>query len=138
MRKILWLVVALVACGEQGHDHDKGDGHEGHAHAAKHGGDLIELGAHEGFLEVKLDHGAGTAKIWVYMGEEMTHARPAEAPVLNLVTEAGPKTLTAMLDDDVWVFADAALKKEPENARFRFTVGGKTYTPALEHGHEHE
>jgi len=141
MKKILWLAVALIACGEQGHDHEKGekhDDHEGHAHAAKNGGELFELGAHEGFLEAKLDHGAGTLKIWIYMGEEMTPARPAEAPVLNLVTKDGPKTLTAMLDDGVWVFADEALKSEPESARFRFTVGGKSYSPAMAHTHDHE
>jgi hypothetical protein len=86
----------------------------------------------------KLDHGAGTLKVWIYLGEEMTDTRPAAAPVLNLMTKDGPKTLTAMEDDGAWVFADAALKGEPESARFRFTAGGKTYTPALQHAHDHE
>lgn len=139
MNKLIALlgIAALVACGEKTEKPAEDDGHDAHAHAAKHGGELIELGAHEGFLESKLDHGAGTLKIWIYLGEEMRDTRPAAAPVLNLMTKDGPKSLTAVEDDGVWVFADAALKGEPENARFRFTVGGKTYTPALAHAHDH-
>ena len=134
----LLAAVALIACGEKKTDEGGGEDAHAHDHAAKHDGELMELGAHEGFLETKIDHGAGTLKVWIYLGEEMTDTRPAAAPVLNLMTKDGPKTLTAMEDDGAWVFADAALKSEPENARFRFTVGGKTYTPALEHAHDHE
>ena len=134
----LLAAAALVACGDHGHDHGDEGGHDDHAHSAKHGGELVELGAHEGFLETKIDHGAGTLKMWIYMGEEMVDTRPASAPVLNLVTKDGPKTLTAVEDGGVWVFSDPALKEEPENARFRFTAGGKTYTPALAHDHDHD
>ena len=137
MNKLIALlaVAALVACGESKENAPADDGQDAHAHAAKHDGELTELGSHEGFLETKLDHGAGTLKVWIYVGEEMKDTRPASAPVLNLMTKDGPKTLTAMEDDGAWVFADAALKGEPESARFRFTAGGKTYTPSLAHSH---
>ena len=112
--------------------------HDAHAHEAKHGGELTELGAHEGFLETKLDHDAGTLSVWIYLGEEMTDTRPAAAPVLNLMTKDGAKSLTAVEQSGVWVFSDTALKGEPEKARFRFTVGGTIYTPALAHEHAHD
>ena len=40
----------FVACGKDDHE---GNGHDDdHEHEAKHGGDMIELGDHEGFMEV--------------------------------------------------------------------------------------
>jgi len=133
------VAAALVACGDAGHDEKDGhDGHDhdAHAHEAPHGGTLAELGAHEGFAEFKHDESAGTVTIWVYLGEEMTATKPAEAPVLNLKTKDGPKSLTAKAMGDAWVFTDSSLKGEPEGARFRIVVGGRTYSPEMAHDHE--
>jgi len=152
MKKLILLpalLFALGACGGE-KDHDDHDGHseEEHGHAAKHGGDLIPLGEHEGFLEVKLDHDAGKLSVWVYLGEEMNAASLDRAPVLNLKTAAGPKQLTGEGSGGTWSFSDAALKSEPESAAFRIKMGGKTYSAAWEHhddedhedheGHDHD
>jgi len=137
------LGLAIAGCGhDDGHDHDEDgchshDDHD-HDHAAKHGGHLHELGDHEGFLEVKVDHKAGTCEVWVYLGEEMTDASLKDAPVLNLKTKDGPKQLEATGSGAHWTFTDAALKDEPESARFVIAVGGKTYNTALDHDHDHE
>ncbi|MEM8884327.1 MAG: hypothetical protein AAGD14_09675 [Planctomycetota bacterium] len=130
------LAATLLACGDHGHGHDHGHGSHDHHHDPKHGGHLTELGAHEGFLETKLDHAAGTLTIWIYLGEEMIDTQPAREPVLNLKTKDGPKSLTAKREGDHWVFRDDALKSDPEEARFRIVAGGKTYTPELVHHHE--
>lgn len=147
---ILTLVtaVAIVGCGEEAKHVDHGqETEEHHAHEAKHGGDLIALGDHEGFLEVKLDHDAGTLSAWVFMGEGMSPASLDSAPILNLMTDAGPKQLTAEMSDGAWVFADEVLKGEPQSPRFRLVVAGKTYSPEWDHhaeaegdheGHDHD
>ena len=134
---------ALVACGddghhEDGHDEPEGDDHSEHAHASKHGGTPTELGAHEGFVYVKHDEKGGSVTIWIYLGEETVVTKPAEAPVLNLKTKDGPKSITATQMGDAWIFTDNALKGEPEGARFRIVVGGKTYSPEMAHDHDHD
>jgi hypothetical protein len=137
----LALAAALVACTEKGtesHDHDD-DGHDhGHAHEPKHGGTLIELGDHEAFAEVKLDHDAGKATLWIYIGEDMKPGEPDTAPILNLMAGDKPKQLTATKEGDHWIFSDAALESEPENARLRLVIAGKTHQPPLEHDHDHD
>ena len=144
MRKFLFLLpVALVlaACG----DKETADGGkeseelDEHAHAAKHGGDLLELGAHEGFLEVKMDHDKGEVRVWAYLGEELMDTKLAQPPVLNFKADDKPMQLTAEAQSDgSWVFTSDALKSEPEGARFRVVVGGKTYSPEWAHGHQHD
>ena len=137
---ILFLapLIALAACSYEKSPDGEGEAHEEHAHAAKHDGTLIALGDHEGFLEFKLDHDAGALSVWVYMGEEMTPASLDAAPVLNMKTEAGPKQLTGKGSGGTWTFRDEVLKGEPEEARFRILVGGKTYSPEWEHDHDEE
>jgi len=144
MKTLILLLVpalALVACGgekspDQEGESQAGEAPEEHGHEAKWGGDLIVLGDHEGFLEVKLNHDAGMLAVWVYMGEEMKPASLDKAPILNLKTAAGPMQLTGEGEDDEWTFTDECLKGEPESARFRITVEGKSYSP--EWGHQHE
>ena len=131
------LLFALGACGEEkGHDEHDGPDEDEHGHEAKHGGELIVLGEHEGFLELKVDHDAGKLSVWVSMGEEMNPATPDRAPVLNLKTADGPKQLTAEGSGDTWTFSDEALKGEPESARFRIVVAGKSFSPEWEQDHE--
>ena len=132
-------VLALFGCGDEaGHDDHGGETEGQHAHAARHGGELIALGDHEGFLEVKTDHDAATLSIWVYMGEEMNPASPDSAPILNLKTGAGPRQLTATQSNGGWVFADRVLKGEPQIARFRLAVNGRMYSPEWDHQDEDE
>ncbi len=148
IRTIAFLLVAglfLGACGDKAADsdgeaekHEEHDEHDEHAHAAKHGGDLLELGAHDGFLEVLLDHAAGTVTIWPYLGEEMKDVKLSKDPVLNFNSSNGPVQVTAKLTFGVWVFTHEALKGEPEGARFRIVMAGKTYNPAFDHAHDHD
>ena len=132
----------LGACGDKETGTEGGtetqEEHDEHAHAAKHGGDLLELGAHVGFLEVKLDHANGRATVWPYLGEEMQDVKLAKAPVLNFKSGAGPVQVTAELEDGVWVFSHEALKGEPEGARFRVVMAGKTYNIDFDHAHDHD
>ena len=138
------LALLFVGCGDK--DADKaGDGakdpeaHDDHAHAAKHGGTLLELGAHEGFLEVKLDHDTGTVTIWSYLGEELKETKLGDVPVLNFKAADKPMQLKGKLQSDgSWQFVDASLKGEPEGARFRIVMAGRTYSPEWGHTHDHE
>jgi len=137
------LALALAGCGDKAPVDDgkqpEAETEDAHAHAAKHGGELLELGAHDGFLEAKMDHAAGTVTVWATLGEEMKDTKFAEAPVLNLKAGGKPKQLTATAQDDgSWIFSDAALKEEIEGARFRVVVGGQTYSPEWAHAHSHE
>lgn len=133
------LSLAVIGCGKDDHDHDgEGCGHDDHAHNPKHGGHLIELGQHEGFLEVKVDHKAGKVMIWSYMGEEMKDTKLTTAPTLNLKTKAGPKQIKGAGSGHAWTFTDAALKDEPEGARFVIAIGGKTYNAKWEDDHDHD
>jgi len=137
----LALAALVAGCGDgRDNDGEEGCGPEGHAgaHAAKNGGVLRELGDHEGFVELKVDHGKGVVTLWVYEGEEMSEATLAEAPVLNLKTNKGPQQLTGDGMGGVWVFKDDILKGEFESARLRMSMNGKSYTPEWTHGHEHD
>ena len=135
--KILTIALAalfLVACkDDQGHDHGKnGHGH-GHDHSAKHGGDMVELGAHEGFMEVKLSHEEKILTIW--LTGESGPIKPEKPPVANIVVDKNPVQLTAKSDGDKWVFAHESFSGEPEKIRFRIAMNGKTYTPTWTHRH---
>jgi len=141
---LLPFALVLAGCGDKdnGGGANQPDGDEGqdeHAHAAKHGGTLLELGAHEGFLEVKMDHDAGKVTVWAYLGEEMADTKLAEAPVMNFKADDKPTQLKAEPNaDGSWVFESDTLKGEPEGARFRVVLGGKTYSPKWDHEHSHE
>ena len=134
-------VAAFIAGCDHGHDHDseEGCGHEGHehAHAAKNGGVIKELGDHEGWAELKADHKAGTVTLWVYQGEDMAVTKVSEAPILNLNTGEGPHQLTGVAKGDTWVFSGDVLKGEFESARLRLSMDGKSYAPEWAHDHDH-
>jgi len=139
MRTILLgvLLAAVAACGKNepaAAPPAEAPG-ENHEHKPQHGGDVMELGDHEGFVEVKADHDAGTLTVWVYAGEEMKPAPLAEPPLLNWKGMDGPRQLQASMSGGAWVFQDAALEGEIEGARFRLSLGGKVYTPVVEHAH---
>jgi hypothetical protein len=96
---------------------------------------VLTLGEHEGHLEVKLDHDAGTATIWA-----STNARADlgldEAPVLNFASDGKPVQVTGEGEGHMWVFTHEALKGEPHNAKFKLKVGGRTFTPKWAHEHD--
>jgi len=145
IRTIAFLLIAglfLGACGDKAAESEGGaekhEEHDEHAHAAKHGGDLLELGAHDGFLEVLLDHANGTVTIWPYLGEEMKDVKLSKDPVLNFKSSNGPIQVTAELTAGKWVFTHEALKGEPEGARFRIEMAGKKYNPTFDHAHDHD
>lgn len=56
----LWMgvLLLLVGCGD-GHGPESGDHEGGHAHQPKYGGKLVELGHHEGNVELVLDPSTG-------------------------------------------------------------------------------
>jgi len=127
----------LIACG--GKDDDKGADEKagpagGHAHEATHGGDMLELGDHEGFMEIKVNHDAGRLTIW--LSREGNKALvPTEPPVLNFVAGEKPVQVIAKGSDGEWFFMHEGLKGEPQKVRFRIEFGGKTYTPRWDHQH---
>lgn len=128
------LLFFLAACGgTEGGGEPEETGHG--AHEGKHGGELDVLGSEEAHFEVKIDHDTGTIEVWFY-DADVKPCAPDAAPVLNLMTAAGPKSLTAVRADEGWRFQDDVLKAEPESGRFAFAIGGKPYTPDLEHHDE--
>ena len=134
-------MLSLVACNDQKPGSGSSDGHDHaeHAHSAigKNGGQLIELGAHLGHLEVILDHGA--AKLDIYVSDAEQNVADLEvAPILNWAGKDGPKALTAKPVGESksrWVIEDEALRGEPTAARFKVVFKGDTYNPDLPHHH---
>lgn len=135
--RLLALMTAFlffVACGKDDHDHDHENGREDdHHHEARHGGDMVELGDHEGFMEVKIDHDAGTLTIWL-SGEDGALAAD-KAPVLSFVADGKPVQVEGKGSGDKWVFTHAGLKGEPEKVKFSVTASGKTFRPKFDHHH---
>jgi hypothetical protein len=111
---------------------------EEHGHDAKHGGEVVELGEHEGHLEIVHEESTGTITAYVYDADMKPVA--VEAPVINLakggvqvpmtpLSGAGPKT-------DAWKATHEALKVEPLDGRIRLKIGDRTYQASLEHEHK--
>jgi hypothetical protein len=108
-----------------------------HSHDGRHGGHVVELGSHEGHLEILHDAATGALTAYVYDADMKPVA--AEAPVINLAkgiqvpmtpaSGAGPQA-------DVWKATHDALKTDPLDGRLRLKIGGKTYQADLEHEHK--
>ncbi|MHC4958155.1 MAG: hypothetical protein ACYTGN_07240 [Planctomycetota bacterium] len=127
------LALAVAGCGGE-HEHSgDGCGEGAHDHSP-HDGTLLDLGDHEGHLEVVLDHGSGTATIWLSTPERKD-LKAEEAPVFSFVADGKPKQVTGKGSGAKWVFTDEALKGEPEKAKFRVKANGTTYTTAFDHAH---
>jgi len=131
------ICAALAACGGEpaadGHAPGEDAAHE--EHAAVHGGTLVELSGHAGHVEALHDAQVGTLTIWV-TDAAMAVLALDDAPVLDFVAAGKPTQLTGERVDGAWRFTGDGLKGEPEGARLRLTSGGRTWTPALAHGHE--
>ena len=141
----LLLAAALVAgCGEdkQTEPTKSGDAAvdmHGHSHGdGAHGGALVDLGAHEGHIEVVCDHAQKSVTIYV-LDPDMNPAPADKPPVLNLKTESGHEQLTAepvrASDKTAWLFRHDELQHENVTGRFRIAYNGKTYLPDFEHSH---
>ncbi|QDV05352.1 hypothetical protein Poly30_08490 [Planctomycetes bacterium Poly30] len=80
-------IVAVAACSgseasHEGHDHAEG---EGHAHSAKFGGTLVELGDHFANIEFLHDPATGDVKLFTMDAHATTSQRSStEAPVLTI------------------------------------------------------
>lgn len=103
-----------------------------HSHDAQHGGTMVELGEHEGHLEIVLDAATGTLTAYVYDADMKPVA--TEAPVINLTTGVQlpmtPLAGTAPMND-AWKASNEALKAKPDG-RVRLRIGERTYQAKLE------
>jgi len=101
------------------------------------GGHVVMLGEEAAYLEVKINHMAGTVTLWVFKDKKMEETIPIdEEPVFNIVTKAGPMQLVGEEYDDSWIFFDDVLKEEPKSARFRVKVNGNVFAPPFVHSHK--
>jgi hypothetical protein len=109
-----------------------------HDHEARHGGTVLELGEHEGHLEVVHDEATGTLTAYVSDAEMKPVA--SEAPVVNLVKGAVQITMTPLSGAgpkaDAWKATHDGLKVEPLEGRVRLKIGDRTYQAPLEHEHK--
>jgi hypothetical protein len=111
---------------------------EDHSHDPKHGGTVVELGDHEGHLELVHVPATGVLTAYVYDAEMKPLA--ARSAIVNLVkgstqvpmTPAGGGSGPA----DTWTATHDALKADPLDGRLRLEVGEKTYQAPLEHEHK--
>jgi hypothetical protein len=143
---LIVAAAALVACGKEsppagGTPASGGPSTQApaHAHEGKHGGALVDLGDHEGHLEVVHDAKAGTLSAWVTDADLKPVA--VEAPVVNLT--AGGVQVPMMpaaggtSPTDAWTATHEALKADPLEGRIRVKIGDRTYQAAIPHAHGH-
>ena len=94
----LLLTLALVACGgdsEHGEDHSH-VGHEGHNHAPKYGGRLVELGDHEFQVELLLYSNEGKLEAYMWDGHVEVPI-PCAMTSIKIEGEADAKSFTIEL-----------------------------------------
>lgn len=91
---VLFALSGAVACGGGSSEPapasaaaTEAAGETGHAHAAPHGGTLIELGDHFAFLEFVLDAATGTVTLYVLDGGAEQAVRIAQ-PSVSLAFDA--------------------------------------------------
>jgi hypothetical protein len=86
------LTVLSTGCGRHDHGHAGG----GHAHAAPHGGVLVELGAHQANLEIVHDAATGTLELYLLDAHAENFVRIA-APSLPVAVSADGATPRALV-----------------------------------------
>jgi hypothetical protein len=144
MRTLSSLLTLLAALGLSGCG-DKGDPKPpktdaGHEHTPPHGGEMLELGAEEGHLELMHDHDGGNVTVYVYDGA----MKPVKVAAPTIViqqkadkTKSSEFTLTAVNPgadgtSDTWKGSHEDLKADPWEGRIRLTIGGKAFQSPLE------
>ena len=148
-RRFAWVALLALAAFAAGCGPDEPaapeagapDDAQGHSHAAgPHGGPMGVVGDHIAHLEAVHDEEGGDVRVWVMdMDNEVLEVEGKF--LLNLLTDEGTTQVEGESIGDGWLFADAHLIGHPETARFRFSMGGKSYSvdlPHGEHAHEHE
>jgi hypothetical protein len=104
-----------------------------HSHDPRHGGRMIELGEHEGHLEVVHDAKTGTLTAYVYDADMNPVA--SEAPMINLATGGVQVQMTRTAGSgptsDSWKATHDGLKVDPLVGRIRVKIGAKTYQASL-------
>lgn len=93
----LLLAMALAGCGRHDHESEKAQG--GHAHAAPHGGVLVEVGEHAFNLEFVADRAAGMLRCYVLDGHAVGFVRIAQASIHLEIPGAGGMHLAAVADE---------------------------------------
>lgn len=129
--------------GSDGHDHDHDQGEA--AHAAPHGGHLIEMGhEHQFHAELVEDQDAGALTIHFYDGDLQPLA--VDPQTVTLVVTAGDQVLTVQFSEAgtepvaQLVHRDAALLtalKADAAVKLRASMGGKAFTGTMDH-HDHD
>ena len=76
--------------GEGAHSHGEADGH---AHTAKFGGTLVELGEHQYQMEIVRDAESGEMKAWLMDGHAENYVR-IKADAFDVTASVGGKTET--------------------------------------------
>jgi hypothetical protein len=87
----LFVAVALTGCGKRDGAGGK-DGH-GHAHAAPHGGQLVELGDHHYNLELVFDADRSVMQAYVLDGHAENFVRTSVPEFVVTATVAGKRQL---------------------------------------------
>ncbi len=89
---LLLLALALGSGGCGGHDDadapEDGHAHAGHVHQPKYGGTLVEVGRHEGNVELLLDPAAGKLTLYVLDAHAENFVR-IPARTVTLVADVG-------------------------------------------------
>lgn len=128
---LLALMVALGCGGCGGHGdadgHEDGQAHAGHVHQPKYGGTLVELGRHEGNVEVLLDPAAGKFTLYVLDAHAENFVR-IPARTVSLVAEVGGNSRELVLQ----AVGNAATGETPGNtSQFEGTADWLKSAPPL-------
>ena len=133
----LFAALAFAGCGKDEPTKGPADAHADD-HKPPHGGEVLELGAEEGHLEVMHDDAGGTITVWVF-GGDFTKPLSVARPSVTIQTAAGPQEIVltpvdAKADGTAhhWKVQHDALKVEPLDGRIRVSIGGKTFQSPLE------
>lgn len=136
MLAVLATLVPGLAHAGGAHGHDHGE----HDVKPKHGGVVLEVGEHVAHLEVIYDEKHGVVKVWL-----STHEgdKPIEGATigLNVRFKKGHQAfeLTPVKGHPGGHMTESPkLKGHFVKARFKVTLGDKTYLVDFEHDHAHD
>jgi len=132
---ILTFVAALACAGCGGKDEpSKGGGgatHDDDHGKPPHGGEVLELGAEEGHLEVMHDHDGGNITVWVF-GSSFEKPLSVERPTVKIQTKDGPQDVVLVAVDakpdgtaHQWKAQSDHLKVDPWDGRISVKIGNK-------------
>jgi hypothetical protein len=138
MMKIIIVLIALMftVSAENGHDHDK---HEGHGKKGPNGGELLEVGKEVAEIEILHDEKSGTVKLFIFKEGAKEKLVLEKAPRLNLTLNSGRKQLRTKAIDGAekshsFSITDNLLKGHIE-LTVSLEVNGKTYSVKVDHDH---